>query len=54
MINSNYDMHCIESSADKENNKMNENLTDMTGENKLLILNHEDSHFEPLIDPLTP
>ena len=53
VIDSNYEIHCTESIADKENNKTHANLTEMIREKKLLILKHEDFNFKPWIDPLT-
>ena len=52
MIDRKHDMHCTNSSDDKENNKNCDNPTEMTGKNKLLTLKHKGLHFEPLIDVL--
>ena len=52
VIDSNYYMHCTESRTKKETNKNRINPTEMIDKTKLLMLKHEGTHFEPLIDAL--
>ena len=45
MTDRNFDVYCIESSTDNDNNKIYVNPDKMIGEKKLLILKHEGLHY---------